>query len=62
MFMSFAIKQMTLELEPIRTDRLKKSTGPVETRISPFESFAKPSVLLTLFEGIKTKMPHNFLV
>jgi hypothetical protein len=42
-------------------DRLRKSTGPVKTGISPVETFEKYP-LLTLFLAIKTKISHIFLV
>jgi len=45
------------ELEPVR---LRKSTGPIETGISPVANFEKSS-FLTLFLPIKTKMSHIFL-
>ncbi len=60
---------MEPELEPVRQtgtgpagpDRLRKSTGPEKTGISPVETFEKYP-LLTLFLAIKTKISHIFLV
>jgi hypothetical protein len=45
---------------PAGPDRLRKSTGLVETGISPVENFEKSS-FLTLCLPIKTKMSHIFL-
>jgi len=62
------LAHLSPELEPVRPDRtgtgpdrLRKSTGPEKTGISPVETFEKYP-LLTLFLAIKTKISHIFLV